>query len=82
MTGREITLAQASAFADPSQNMGLETNIHRYDRDWGAVTVGIAGEPVKRRIILRDPPPDPTLSKAPEERADSRFCILPSWSRP
>jgi hypothetical protein len=28
-----------------------------------------------------DPPPDPTLSKAPEERADNRFCILPLWLR-
>jgi hypothetical protein len=23
-----------------------------------------------------DPPHDPTLSKAPEDRADNRFCIL------
>ena len=28
------------------------------------------------RIVLRDPPPDPTLSTMPEERADNRVCTL------
>jgi hypothetical protein len=29
-----------------------------------------------------DSPPDPTPSKAPEERADNRFCILALWPPP